>query len=340
VKLNRMVLAFMQLIIAKLPLNEVRAMMDLNDLYLFTAVVEHKGYVGAAHALKISKSKLSRRMAALQEQLGVPLLQLSTRTFSLTPSGVRFYQRAKAVMTEAEAAQESIEMLRSEPQGTIRVASTINLAHIYLAELLPEFMRVHPKVRVVLDVANRNVDLNEERYDVALRVTPEIRDETNLMVKILTRGKMLLVASPAFLKAHKRPTRPAQLALLNTLGSIRDVGEEGISWVMKGPEGEQESVLVSPRLICRDSRVAMGAVLRGLGIALMPEALCATHIAEGKLVHVLPEWKFPEGIIHLVYPARRSQLPSVRAFIDFMVRKTHEIGSTSALPIKAKRTKL
>jgi len=314
-------------------------MMDLNDLYLFTAVVEHKGYVGAARALHISKSKLSRRMTALQEQLGVSLLQLTTRNFSLTPSGDRFYQRARAVMTEAEAAQESIVMLRSEPQGTIRLASTINLAHIYLAELLPEFMRVHPKVHVVLDVSNRSVDLSEERYDVALRVTPEIREEANLMVKILTRGKMLLVASPGFLKTHKRPIHPSQLAQMSTLGSIRDEGEDGIRWVMKGADGQQESVQVTPRLLCRDSRVAMGAVLSGLGIALLPEALCAPQLANGQLEHVLPEWGFPEGIIHFVYPARRYQLPSVRAFIDFMARKIHEIGHPSVQPPMKKKSR-
>jgi DNA-binding transcriptional LysR family regulator len=296
-------------------------MFDLNDLYLFATVVEHKGYAGAARALRISKSKLSRRIGALQAQLGVPLLQLSTRHFSLTQSGAEFYLHAKAVVIEAEAAQESIEMLRSEPQGTIRLVSPIVLAHAYLTDLLPEFLRTYPKVRVVLEVTTRVVDLSEERFDVAFRVTPEIRDESDMMVRILARGRTLLVASPDYLNSHLRPIHPRQLERMDILGSVQEEGEEGLQWTLKGPDGQVESIRIAPRLLCRDVPVAMAAALSGIGIAQIPEPLCASQISNGQLEHILPDWGFPEGIVHLVYPARRSQLPSVRAFLDFMTKR-------------------
>ena len=296
-------------------------MLDLNDLYLFATVVDHKGYAGAARSLGISKSKLSRRIGALQAQLGISLIQISTHHFSLTQSGAEFYEHAKAVVTEAQAAQESIEMLRSEPQGTIRLASPIVLAHAYLTVLLPEFMRMYPKVRVVLEVTTRMVDLSEERFDVALRVTPEIRDESDMMVKVLARGRLLLVASPDYLSSHPRPEHPRDLQKMDVLGSIRDEGEEGLQWTMTGPDGEVESIRVVPRLLCRDVDVSLASVLSGAGIAQIPEQLCAAQIANGQLEHIMPNWGFPEGIVHLVYPVRRSQLPSVRAFLDFMANR-------------------
>jgi DNA-binding transcriptional LysR family regulator len=298
-------------------------MMDLNDFFLFARVVESNGYAGASRVLNVSKSKLSRRMASMQRRLGVPLLQISTRRFALTQAGQEFYQHCRAVVTEAQAAQDSIEMLRSEPQGTIRVASTILPAHMYLTGLLPQFMSAYPKVRVALHVTNRSVDLIEEGFDIALRVTPSIREEAGMMIKVLARGRMSLVASPRYLKRHRRPTHPRDLAKLDTLRSIRDIEEEFVQWTMAAPDGTVETVALTPRLLCQDAQVTLAAALSGAGVAQLPAQLCRPAVLAGELEEILADWTFPEGIIHLVYPSHRAMLPSVRAFIDFMADRMH-----------------
>jgi DNA-binding transcriptional LysR family regulator len=185
-------------------------------------------------------------------------------------------------------------------------------------------MESNPKVRVVLEVSNRTVDLLEEGYDIAIRVTPEIRDEAGIDIRVLTRGRMRLVASPKYLSRRSRPNNPQDLAQLDTLGFVRDVGDENTSWELIGQGGEVQKIPISPKLVCRDARVTLAAALKGVGIAHLPDPLCAASLRDGSLEEILPGWRW-EGIIHLVFPSRRARIPSVRAFIDFMARRIPEI---------------
>jgi len=170
-------------------------------LYYFVQVVEHHGFAPAGRALDIPKSKLSRRIGILEERLGVRLVQRSTRKFSVTEIGQSYYQHCKAMLVEAEAAQEVIDRTRAEPQGLVRVACPVALLHFQIGPMLARFMADHPRVQVHLDATNRRVDVIQEGFDLALRVRFPPLEDSDLVMKILGESTQCLVASPALLLA-------------------------------------------------------------------------------------------------------------------------------------------
>jgi len=170
-------------------------MQDLNDLFYFVQVVEHHGFAAAGRALGIPKSKLSRRVAMLEERLGVRLVQRSTRRFSVTELGQNYYRHCKAMLVEAEAAQELIDLTHAEPQGIVRVACPVALLHFQIGAMLARFMASHPRVQVQLDATNRRVDVIQEGYDLALRVRFPPLEDSDLVMKVLGDSPQCLVAS-------------------------------------------------------------------------------------------------------------------------------------------------
>src|ERR1700677_2697456 len=186
-------------------------MRDLNDLNFFAAIVANGGFSAASRALGIPKSRISRRVAALESQLGVRLVERSTRRFNVTEVGQDIYRHARAALAEAEAIEDVAARLKAEPQGLVRVSCPQGADRILAAELRG-FLQRHPKLRVHVIVGNRRVDLIEEGIDVAIRVRELLDTDADLQVKIIGRARSMLVASPALLEAHGRPERPADLA--------------------------------------------------------------------------------------------------------------------------------
>src|SRR5688572_10508487 len=177
-------------------------MQDLNAMYLFAKVVEHGSYSGAARALGLQTSKLSRRISDLERQLGVRLLQRTTRRVTVTDIGQTYYQHCAALEAEALAAQEAIDRTRSEPQGLVRVSCPNALVHMPLSPLLTKFLAEHPLVRVHVDMTNRRVDVVEEGFDLAIRVRTPPLEASNLAMRKLADTGAVLVGSPAFLDKH------------------------------------------------------------------------------------------------------------------------------------------
>jgi DNA-binding transcriptional LysR family regulator len=291
------------------------ALQDLNDLYFFAAVVEHGGFSAAGRALGVPKSRLSKRIAQLEERLGVRLLQRTTRRFVVTEIGERFYGHCRAVLEEARAAQDAVDELRTEPRGVVRVSCPVPLAPV-LAPMLPIFMLAHPKVQVRLVATNRRIDLIGEGYDVAIRVREKLDSDATLVLRSFAQSRSLLVASPAFLEANGRPKSPEELAVLPALSMAEHEGAQ--IWELFDSKGERRSVEVKPRLICGDFTVLAEAAAQNCGVALLPEDYCAGYIAQGRLEWVMPEWTTAQGTLHFVYPTRRGLLPAVRAFVDFL----------------------
>jgi DNA-binding transcriptional LysR family regulator len=298
------------------------ALQDLNDLYFFAAVVEHGGFSAAGRALGIPKSRLSKRVAQLEERLGVRLLQRTTRRFVVTEVGERFYAHCRAVLEEAQAAQDAVDELRAEPRGVVRLSCPVSLTQTVLAYLLPDFLAQFPKVQVRVLSNDRRVDVISEGYDLAIRVRNKLDTDANLVVRSFGHSATTLVASPSLLKAHGRPTTPDELARLPAL-SMRE--HEGAQvWELVDAKGAQVNVEVQARLITGDFAVLLEAARRGLGVALLPEFVCAPAISAGELEVVLPEWSAPQGIMHFVYPSRRGMLPGVRALVDFLAERLPE----------------
>jgi DNA-binding transcriptional LysR family regulator len=294
-------------------------MQDLNDLYYFAMVVDHGGFAAAERALGIPKSRLSRRITQLEADLGVRLLQRSTRRFAVTDVGNSVYRHAQSMLTEAQAAREVVEHLSAEPRGTIRVSIPVSVAQQQMSALLPEFLARYPQVRVQLHVSNRKVDLINEGFDVALRVRSRLDDDGGLVMRGFGQIQELLVASPRYLNGMGRPTDPDELAKHVTLSINENDARQ--RWELHGPGGEVRRVELKPRVSGFDFPMMRSLVEQGVGITLLPETLCARQVRDGTLEVVLPQWRLPQGIFHAVFASRRGLLPAVRVFIDFLVEK-------------------
>lgn len=298
----------------------------LEDLYYFAMVVEHGGFAAAGRALEVPKSRLSRHVNALEQRLGVRLLQRSTRRFVVTELGRDLYRHCQAMLAEAQAAVDVVEQARAEPRGTLRVACPIALATANLAPILPEFLQRYPGVRLELTVENRRVDVIGERFDAALRVRTRPSGEDGLVMRRFASASEVLVASPAYLDRAGRPQLPAELAEHATLSFAPG---EHQSWTLQRGAGEVAEVGHVPRLVCHNFPVLLAAAIAGQGIGLLPGSVAHAPLADGRLEQVLPDWSLPLGILHVVFPSRRGLLPAVRAFIDFLVER---LPSTLHLP--------
>jgi DNA-binding transcriptional LysR family regulator len=290
--------------------------MDLNDMLYFTEVVERGGFAAAGRALGIPKSRLSRRVADLEAQLGVRLLQRTTRKLALTEVGEQYLKHCLAMREAAQAAAEVAAQVQTEPRGTIRVSCPVTLAQSSIAVLVPLFMREHPQVRVELQVSNRVVDLVEEGIDVALRVRPTLEASGSLVIKQLGTSQGLLVASPELLARQPAPRTPADLARLDTVAM--SVSDGRASWRLQGPDGAEFTFVHHPRYVADDLLTLKLAVLMGTGLSMLPDYMCRDELREGRLVSVLPDWSPPTGVVHAVFPSRRGLVPAVRRFLDFL----------------------
>ncbi|AKQ56351.1 LysR family transcriptional regulator [Bordetella hinzii] len=276
-------------------------MQDLNDLYYFVQTVEHRGFAPAGRALGMPKSKLSRRVAMLEERLGVRLIQRSTRHFLVTDIGQSYYERCKAMLAEAEAAQEVIDAAQVEPRGVVRLSCPVALLHVYVGDMLAEFMRRYPRVVVQLESTNRRVDVLAEGVDIAIRVRPPPLEDSDLV------------------KAHGMPGAPEDLLQWPHLAL--GIPNQPLRWQLLGPQERQATVPLTPRLITTDMIALRDAALAGVGVVQLPRLMVREQIAGGQLVQVLPGWEPRREIVHAVFPSRRGLLSSVRALVDFLAER-------------------
>lgn len=304
-------------------------MQDLNDLYYFSAVVDHGGFAAAERALGIPKSRLSRRISALEEEMGVRLLQRSTRRFAVTDVGTAVHRHAQTMLAEAQAAREVVDRLSAEPRGVIRVSVPVGLAQQMMPKLMPEFLARYPQVRVQMHVSNRRVDLINEGFDVAIRVRNKLDDDGSLVMRSFGQIQELLVASPKYLDRAGRPKDPEELKDHVTLSMSEDEARQ--RWELQDATGDLRRIDLKPRLSGFDFPMLMALATQGIGITMLPETLCAEAIRNGELEVVLPEWRLPQGIAHLVFASRRGLLPAVRALIDFLAEKMPPLIEESSL---------
>jgi DNA-binding transcriptional LysR family regulator len=305
-------------------------MQDLNDLFYFSVVVEKNGFAAAGRALDIPKSRLSRRIAQLEERLGVRLLQRSTRRFAVTDAGQRFYRHCQAVIAEAQAAEEAVAQLTSEPRGLVRMSCPVSITQNVMAGVLPGFAEKYPQVKLLVFSTNRRIDLINESVDVAVRVRFKLDTDADLVVRTFGYSHSLLVASPAYLDKHGRPQQPEDLAGLDTI-SITEL--ESQSWELTGPDGRKFPFDHQPRLMCGDFPLVRSAAEQGLGIALLPESVVCAPLRSGALEPILPEWSPPQGIVHCVFPSRRGLLPAVRVLIDWLAETLPEAIKSSVVGV-------
>ncbi len=297
-------------------LDRTRAVQDLNDFFYFVKVVDHGGFAPAGRALGLPKSRLSRRIAALEARLDTRLIQRSTRQFVVTELGQAFYQHCQAMLWQAEAAVEVVERHQAEPRGRIRLSCPPSLLATLFTPLFSEFLRRCPRIDLDVVATSRRVDVVREGFDLAIRVRYPPLEDSELVMRRLSRSPQRLLASPDLVARLGMPEAPQALSDWPSLDF--EEPDRRHRWRLDGPGGEERIIEHRPRLVTDDVGLLHRAVLDGQGVARLPLVAAGADLCAGRLVDVLPGWEPRAGLIHAVYPSRRGQLPSVRALLDFL----------------------
>jgi len=287
--------------------------MDLNDIVVFTKVVETKSFTGAAEQLGLPKSTVSRKLAQLEERLGVRLVQRTTRKLALTDIGQAYYERASRIVSDLAAAEQLVMDMQSTPRGRLRVTAPIDLSTLFLGGIVADFIAQHPEINVELDATDRVVDLIEEGFDVGIRFGQ--LPESTLIARKLATFEPVLVASPAYLARRSTPATIEELEDHDKVLFLPSTRTQG--WTMVN--GDQTYELTPPARFSSNNIMAVrDAVLAGAGIGSLTEFMVACDIREGKLVHILPEWRGRKTDVHAVYPARQNIPPRLSLFLEHL----------------------
>ncbi len=290
---------------------------DLNDIFVFSRVVEAGSFTGAGKLLDLPTSSISRRVSRLEERLGVLLLQRTTRAHSLTDAGRIFYEHVRRVTDDIEDAERAVTELQSEPSGTLRITAPADMGRMAMP-LVAEFLALYPKVKLECLFTQRVVNLVDEGFDVAIR-PGSLPDSTLIARKLLDSVGNGIFASPDYLANRGVPTTIDDLADHLAVGFASQPNPE--KWRLSGPAGERE-VTMNVSLVLNDFGSLIAAVEAGVGLAIIPAMLSAVSEGHGRIQHILPDWVAPaSGAVWLVYPSRRHLPAKVAVFADFMKQR-------------------
>jgi len=286
------------------------------EMKAFAAVVDCGSFVQAADVLEMSKPTVSRYIADLEQRLGVRLLQRTTRKLSLTEEGRAFYGRCKAVLADVEVAETEITAKSVAIKGLIKVNAPVSFGLLELAPLWPDFMAKYPDVELDITLADRMVDLVEEGYDLAVRIAR--LPNSSLVSRKLASARMVLCASPGYLRQHGKPKHPSELINHAVLSySLLATGDQ---WEFNGPEGKA-TVMVKPILRTNSGDTCIAAARKSRGIVLQPSFMVSDDLLSGSLVELMPQYRSIDFGIYAVFPSRQHVSPKVRAMIDFLVQE-------------------
>ncbi|WP_420212137.1 LysR substrate-binding domain-containing protein [Burkholderia aenigmatica] len=292
---------------------------DLNDLYYFVQVVDYGGFAPAGRVLGLPKSRLSRRIALLERQLGVKLIHRSTRSFTTTEYGQIYYTRCKTMLAKVDAAQALITSAHTQPRGTVRLSCPIALLHTYVGATLIAFAARYPEIRIELVGMNRKTDVIRERLDIAIYSKSDSLDAQDLVVRVLGQAAQCLVASPALRDRFGPPCTPADLQSWPSLGF--GLPAAGHVWTLADPSGAQVAVHHTPRFVTTDLLTLRKAAIASLGIAQLPMMMVRDQLDDGALVRILPHWSPSRDVIQAVFSTRKGMPPAVRLLLDFLAQR-------------------
>jgi DNA-binding transcriptional LysR family regulator len=290
--------------------------MDLNEIVVFARVVETRSFTAAAQQLGLPKSTVSRKIAQLEERLGVRLLQRTTRKLNLTEVGQAYYERCARIVQDIAAAEQVVTDMQTAPRGLLRVTAPVDLGSTYLGALVAEFLAQYPEIQMELDLSDRVVDLIEDGVDLGIRFGP--LTESSLIARKLGTIRLRCCASTAYLAEHPAPDTPAQLAEHDVL--VFAPSGRIVPWMMHGPDGVIDAT-PRGRLISNGVLALRDAARAGAGVTLLPEFVIADDVAAGGMAYVLPAWSLHASELFAVYPSTRNLSPKVRAFLEFLMAK-------------------
>ena len=283
---------------------------------VFTAVVDAGSFAGAADRLELSRGMATRYVSQLEAHLGVRLLNRSTRKLSLTEAGAAYYQRAAQILGMVEEAEHSVVQESSQPRGTLRITTSVAFGVHHLGWAITEYLQKYPEVQIDVSLNDRQVDLIEEGFDLAIRIATRI--DPGLVARKITYARVVACVSPGYLKLHGTPKKPEDLAHHNCLSyAYWSLGNE---WHFRR-KGVERKVQVSGNLRGNNGDILLNAAIEGLGVILHPTFLAYGALREKKLVRILEDWETEDLGVYAVYPNRTFLPPKVRSFIDFLVER-------------------
>ena len=280
---------------------------------VFAAVVDAGSFVGASEPLGMSKAAVSRHVADLESRLHVRLLNRTTRKLSLTDEGQTFHERCRALLADVDEAEAEITSRSGQATGLLRVNVPVTFGILHLAPLWPAFMARHPQVTLDITLADRIVDIVEEGFDLAVRIAR--LPASSLISRKLASTRMILCASPDYLKVHGAPEHPLQIADHAVLTYSLFSG--GDQWEFDGPDGHV-AVKVKPHLRTNSGDTCLASALQHRGVVLQPSFLVSAALRSGALVEILPQYRAIELGVYALYPSRQHVSPKVRLLIDFL----------------------
>ena len=289
-------------------------MADLNEVLIFTRVVQAGSFTKAASRLGLPKSTVSAKVQGLERRLGVSLLHRTTRSLRVTEAGELYFQKCVQALEQIESAESAATTAQAEPQGVLRVTAPVEFGTSFLPELSQGFLKKYPQVTLELLLTDRIVDLVAERVDLAIRAGA--LEDSSMIAKKLGSDSFIAVAAPSYLKRKGTPRHPNDLTQHDCLRFT--VEDEDRSWeLLRGKQAVE--VAVSGPFGANNLSTLKDLAILGVGIALVPAYLCRNELLKGALIRVLPQWATPTGAVHAVYPAHRFVSPKVRAFIEFAI---------------------
>jgi DNA-binding transcriptional LysR family regulator len=300
-------------------------MLDLNDFRYFVRVVECGGLTAASRNLGVPKSTVSHRLQQLEAGLGVRLINRTSRSLGMTDAGDLFYRHAVEMLERAEIAESVVRDRLLEPSGTIRFTTGVATSLFALRHILPDFIRTYPKINVIQNVSDDQIDIVGGSYDLALRAHTGPLSDSTLVQRTLAPAPRDLFAAPGYLDRHGLPLSPERLTEHHTLLMVRH--GQTLDWKLKHSTQGEAVVPLKPRLAGNDIVTLKQAAEDGLGIVALPAYVCRDDVKAGRLKHVLPDWLAGEANITAVVPFRHGMLPSVRVFLDFLAETIPKVVS-------------
>ncbi|HEV3429123.1 MAG TPA: LysR family transcriptional regulator [Paraburkholderia sp.] len=289
----------------------------LRAMEVFVCAVERGSFSAAARELDLSPVMVGKYVRQLETHLGAQLLQRNTRAQSLTDAGRRFFEESRKVLEQLALAEASVESLRAEPRGRLRITAATTLGACVIAPLAAEYQNAHPQVRIDLDLSNSVVDLVDEGFDVAVRIG-DLDADLNLVARPIGRYRMAICASPAYLVRHGTPRTLEELAQHRCLG--HSVWDRRNGWRLAGENRWPEDTT----FLCNDGLALREAALHGAGLLLQPSILVADDLAAGRLVSVLDDATPAGRPVHALYRQDRQPLPKIRSFVRFLEERGRE----------------
>ncbi len=287
----------------------------LTSMAVFVKAADTGSFTAAGVALGLTSQMVGKHVVALEQRVGASLLQRTTRRQSLTETGLRFYERCRVILAEAEAAYALEEGASAAPRGRLRLSAPVGFGACWLAPVVTAFLDRHPGLEVELALTDRFVDLVSEGYDATLRLGPI--EGTSLAVRELAPHRQVACAAPAYLSRRGTPRTPLDLADHDCLGFINWSGRLFAEWRF-GRDGVITPVRIRSRFQVNDGRVLVAAAVDGHGVILQPDFVVRDALVRGALIPILTDYVAPMRTLYLIHSARNPQPPKLSAFIDHL----------------------